>query len=176
MLEFGFKFHKSLFLMVQIGPFPTAMVIEPSSLTHICITRFQWVNQNQNSSSKWVTDILWYPVQPGSVRSFVIFWSLSLQCMSKNPNQWKFCLHPFARAPPATLSYNVSSLVSRDVKLPWIFLGVPLTFNGAPAGNIQGNLTALGIADFDLEWQIVITWLGIFGEKWHQFFHSSWLN
>ena len=80
MCEFGFKFHKTLFLMVQIAPFPTAMVIEPSSLTHICITRFQWVNQNQNSSSKWITDILWYPVCPVSVCSFVclFFWPLSL--------------------------------------------------------------------------------------------------
>ena len=28
------------------------------------------------------------------------------------------------------------------VKLPWIFQGTPLKFNGAP-GNIQGNLTPL---------------------------------
>ena len=33
-------------------------------------------------------------------------------------------------------------LGSRAVKLPWIFLGAPLIFNGAPA-NIQGSLTAL---------------------------------
>ena len=36
------------------------------------------------------------------------------------------------------LSFLVS-LFPRTVKLPWIFLGAPLTFNGAP-GNIQGSL------------------------------------
>ena len=33
------------------------------------------------------------------------------------------------------------------VKLPWLFLGAPLTFNGAP-GNIQGNI---GMYEFVLE-------------------------
>ena len=33
--------------------------------------------------------------------------------------------------------------IYRAVKLPWIFPGAPLTFNGAP-GNIQGNLDRYG--------------------------------
>ena len=33
------------------------------------------------------------------------------------------------------------------VKLPWIFPGAPLIFNGAP-GNIQGNLTGMDIPAF----------------------------
>ena len=40
-------------------------------------------------------------------------------------------------------SCNTDEMVPKDhtraVKLPWIFLAAPLTFNGAP-GNIQGNL------------------------------------
>ena len=36
------------------------------------------------------------------------------------------------------------SEISQPVKLPWIFPGAPLNFNGAP-GNIQGNLTGRDI-------------------------------
>ena len=54
--------------------------------------------------------------------------------MNINTHNWALCALiclPF---------YNLF----RAVKLPWIFPGAPLSFNGAP-GNIQGNSTTLSV-------------------------------
>ena len=41
-----------------------------------------------------------------------------------------------------SVDYCTAYAAGMPAKLPWIFPGAPLHFNGAP-GNIQGNLTAM---------------------------------
>ena len=59
--------------------------------------------------------------------------------------------------------------VFRAVKLPWIFLGAPLIFNGAP-GNIQGNLDryvcCMSFAVF-LLFMYLVSPTFILKEHWH---------
>ena len=47
-----------------------------------------------------------------------------------------YVMHSIHKSQWPTATYHIL------VKLPWIFLGAPFTFNGAP-GNIQGNLTGI---------------------------------
>ena len=51
-------------------------------------------------------------------------------------SQLWYVMHSIHKSQWPTATYHIL------VKLPWIFLGAPFTFNGAP-GNIQGNLTGI---------------------------------
>ena len=52
-------------------------------------------------------------------------------------------------------SYHYDGAQPHLLMLPWIFMGAPLIFNGAP-GNIQGNFTALLSSTCVNAWRLLV--------------------